>query len=103
MKKKVTSSSFKSANTISKGSHKLKPVNTEIEKEKECYFCKETGHLRKNCVGFKNWLSRKGNIFDIFVCVESNIVYIPPESWWFDTGCTIHITNSLRASQKQRR
>ncbi|KAM1674535.1 hypothetical protein COP2_041407 [Malus domestica] len=58
-KNNVISSSFKNANT-SKGSVKLKLVNTEIEKEKECYFCKETGHLRRNCVGFKNWLTKKG-------------------------------------------
>ncbi|CAN6546754.1 unnamed protein product [Malus baccata var. baccata] len=58
-KKKENFSSFKSANPF-KGSHKIKLVNAEIEKEKECYFCKETGHLRKNCIGFKNWLVTKG-------------------------------------------
>ena len=41
-------------------------------------------------------------IFDIFVCVESNMVYIPPESWWFDTGCIIHITNSLQGFSKTK-
>ncbi|CAN6704262.1 unnamed protein product [Malus baccata var. baccata] len=46
--------------TTFKGSHKLKPMNTEIDKEKECYFCKETGHMRKNCIGLKNWLVKKG-------------------------------------------
>ncbi|KAM2953239.1 hypothetical protein FF1_031642 [Malus domestica] len=95
-KKKVISSlPIKNTNTF-KGSHKLKPVNTEIDKENECYFCKETGHMRKNCTGFKNWLVRKGKIINVFVCVESNLVFIPPQSWWFDTGCSIHITNSLQ-------
>ncbi|XP_070681652.1 uncharacterized protein [Malus domestica] len=59
-KKKVNSyPSIKNTNTF-KGSHKLKPINTENDKDKECYFCKETGHMRKNCIGFKNWLVRKG-------------------------------------------
>ena len=101
-KKKEISSSFKNANIISKGSHKMKTANVETEKEKECYFCKETGHLRKNCNGFKNWLVKKGNEINVFVCVESNLVYIPPNSWWFDTGCSIHITNSLQGFSKTR-
>ncbi|XP_028964560.1 uncharacterized protein [Malus domestica] len=58
-KKVISSPPIKNTNTF-KGSHKLKPVNTEIDKENECYFCKETGHMRKNCTGFKNWLVRKG-------------------------------------------
>ena len=58
-KKKEIFSSFKNTNST-KGSHKIKTFNPEIEKEKECYFCKETCHLRKNCIGFKNWLVTKG-------------------------------------------
>ena len=93
--------SIKNTNTF-KGSHKLKYVNTEIEKDKECYFCKEKGHMRKNCADFKNWLVKKGKIINVFVCVESNLVFIPPQSWWFDTGCSIHITNSVQGFSKTK-
>lgn len=79
LKKKAISSSVKNTNA-SKGSHKLKHVNTEIKKEKECYLCKETGRSRRNYVGFKNWHSRECKFFNVFVCVKSNLVYIPPKS-----------------------
>lgn len=102
MKKKLISSSTKST-TISKGSHKQKPINNDIEKENECYFSKEIGRLRKNCISFKNCLAKKGNVFNIFVCVESNLVFIPPHSWWFDTRCSNPITNSLQGFSKTKK
>ena len=27
------------------------------------------------------------------------MVFVPKNSWWFDTGCSIHITNSLQGFQ----
>lgn len=101
MKKKLISSSTKSTN-ISKGSHKQKPINSDIEKENECYFSKEIGRLRNNCIGFKNCLAKKGNVLNIFVCVESILVFIPSQSWWFDTGCSNPINNSLQGYSKTK-
>ncbi|XP_058082078.1 uncharacterized protein LOC131230264 [Magnolia sinica] len=31
-------------------------------KGKPCFFCKKTGHLKKDCEGFKDWLIKKGII-----------------------------------------
>lgn len=61
-------------------------------------------HVRKDCVDFKAWLIKKGiKIFDVFVTVEYNMVFIPQNSWWFDTSCSIHITNSLQGFQSRKR
>lgn len=88
------------ANPPPQTSNKLKTVKTEIAK---CHFCKRHGHLRKDCEGFKAWLVKKGTqIISVFVCVESNLILVPPNSWWFDTGCSIHITNCLQAFIRER-
>uniref|UniRef100_A0A2N9EWH4 Integrase catalytic domain-containing protein n=1 Tax=Fagus sylvatica TaxID=28930 RepID=A0A2N9EWH4_FAGSY len=38
-----------------------------------------------------------------FVCFESNLVDIPLNSWWVDTGASIHVTNSLHGFKSKRR
>ena len=76
-----------------KGFNNLKVKNKNIAKMK-CFFCKTKGHLRKDCQVFKDYLKSKG-VEQINVCVESNLIEVPGNSWWFDTGCSVHITNSL--------
>ena len=39
----------------------------------------------------------------MMVCLESNIIDVPSNSWWLDTGATIHVTNSLQAVTSRRR
>ena len=71
---------------------------------KKCHFCQSEDHLRKDCAGFKAWLIKKGiKIFNLFVTIESNMIFIPQNPWWFDTGCSIHVTNSLQGFQSQKR
>ncbi|KAG8373010.1 hypothetical protein BUALT_Bualt12G0126500 [Buddleja alternifolia] len=72
-------------------------VNTSTKgpKPPKCYFCKEKGHIQKACPKFKAWLAKKGNLF-AFVCYESFITEVPLNTWWVDTGSTVHITNSLQ-------
>ena len=38
----------------------------------------------------------------MYVCEESNLIEIPANSWWFDTGASMHITNSLNGFEKQK-
>lgn len=37
------------------------------------------------------------------MCFESNLVDFPSDTWWLDTGATIHITNSLREFRSSRK
>ena len=36
------------------------------------------------------------------MCVEPNLIEIPANSWWIDTGSSVHITNTLHGFQKQK-
>ena len=35
------------------------PSQAEIKKESKCFFCKNKGHMKKDCVKFQKWLRRK--------------------------------------------
>ncbi|KAM1263710.1 hypothetical protein ACFX2G_029301 [Malus domestica] len=73
----------------------FKPNKPSIFK---CYFCKKTGHMKRNCPKYKAWLakqeSKKGK--NIFACFESNLIDLPSTAWWLDSGSSIHVTNSLQ-------
>jgi hypothetical protein len=60
----------------------------------KCHHCKKCEHMRKNCKKFKDWLPKKGNDFNSII-YESLLVDIPLNTWWVDTGASVHITNSL--------
>ncbi|KAK3039644.1 hypothetical protein RJ639_027235 [Escallonia herrerae] len=60
-----------------------------------CHFCKDKGHMRKERHKFREWLEKKGNL-SICVCYESYTIDTPLNTWWVDTGATVHITNSLQ-------
>ncbi|KAJ0862094.1 putative RNA-directed DNA polymerase [Helianthus annuus] len=59
-----------------------------------CKFCKKTGHMQKECPDFKEWLAKKGN--DYFMILESYNLSVPANSWWFDSGSMVHVTNSTQ-------
>ncbi|WVZ08825.1 hypothetical protein V8G54_022171 [Vigna mungo] len=82
-----------------KGKIPAKPV---IKKESSCFFCKKKGHMKKDCLKFKNWLDKKGTPF-AFVCYESNLTSFNHNTWWIDSGSTIHVSNTLQGMQNLRR
>ena len=77
-------------------------VNQIVKKESKCYFCKKKGHIKKDCIKFKAWLEKKGN-FPAFVCYESNMVNVNHDTWWIDTGTTIHVSNTLQGMTNLRK
>lgn len=60
------------------------------------------GYYRRDCEIFKDWLKAKGKA-DVYVCEKSNLIDIPVNSLWFDTGSSVHITNSLHGFEKQKK
>ncbi|RYE20620.1 MAG: hypothetical protein EOP45_10745 [Sphingobacteriaceae bacterium] len=58
--------------------------------------------MKKECSKFKNWLDKKG-IQLSFVCYESNLTDVGHNTWWIDSGSTIHVSNTLQGMQNLRK
>ena len=84
-----------------KGKGKIPPQGG-IKKDSKCFFCKKKGHMKKECAKFQKWLADKGNSTSL-VCYESNMVNVNINTWWIDSGSTIHISNSLQGLQNLRK
>ena len=69
-----------------------------------CKFCKEEGHAQKDCAGFKAWLAKKGknNVEIVSNVDESYYVEFSHNSWWIDSGATVHVSNSLQGFRSVR-
>ena len=78
------------------------PFQGGIKKESKCFFCKKKGHMKKDCIKFKAWLEKKGISISHF-CYESNMVDVSNNTWWIDSGSTIHISNTLQGFLNQRK
>ncbi|XP_070677738.1 uncharacterized protein [Malus domestica] len=79
-------------------STKFKTKRKDMSKLK-CFWCKTKGHSKVNCEIFKDWLKSKEKEQ---MLVGSNLCEVPVDSWWFDTRCSVRITNSLKGFQKQK-
>ena len=78
----------------SRGNSSITSGSTSKSFKRKCHFCKKLGHKRAECKGFKAWLEKKG-IHIVFVGFESNLIDVPSDTWWLDTGATINITYSF--------
>ena len=68
-------------------------VYPSIKKESKCFFYKKKGHMKKDCSKFKIWLEKKGTQFS-FVYYEYDMVNVNHNTWWIDSGSTIHVSNT---------
>ena len=60
--------------------------------------CHKDGHKKSECRRFTAWLEKQrkqeGKHF-AFICYKSNLIDVPPNSWWLDSGATVHVTITL--------
>ncbi|KAL0352221.1 UNVERIFIED_CONTAM: hypothetical protein Scaly_1610800 [Sesamum calycinum] len=83
-----------------KGKGKAKvSLHGEIKNESKCFFCKKKGHM--NCPKFKIWLEKKGN--QLSFMFVTNMVDVCHNTWWIDSGSTIHVANSLQGLENPRK
>ena len=71
------------------------------DKEITCFFCKKTGHMKKTCTKYTTWYEKKGTLLN-FVCLEINLVVMPTNTWWIDTGATTHISVTMQGCLRSR-
>lgn len=108
--KKNSSSSSKPYSSNTKKSFKNKPfkrpfkkafhrkeykVGNTSQQKSRCFFCQDPSHFKKHCPKWKDWMKKKGNHPLALVCLEFNLVVVPPNSWWIDSGASVHISNYL--------
>src|SRR4051812_39668019 len=105
--------SFKNKGRDKKGNFKKndKQVATQVKKPKsgpkpetECFYCKGTGHSKRNCPKYlvdKKDGKVKG-IFDIHV-IDVSLTNARSSAWVFDTSSVAHICNSKQGLQIRRR
>jgi hypothetical protein len=67
---------------------------SEEKKGPKCLHCKDWGHIRRECAKFKAWLAKKGTNDIISFIDELFITYYSLNTWWIDSGATVHVTNS---------
>ena len=69
-------------------------LQKKIKKQNEvltCFFCKKTGHIRKDCAKYVAWRVNKGMIL-AFVYSKVNLCFAPMDTWWVDSAVTTHIS-----------
>ena len=103
---------FKRKGNSNQGTSNASASSNAAKSEKfkgKCNFCHKIGHKQADCFKFKNWLENKKKS-EIMVVVnlnanmiETNIVDVHANSWWLDTGATIHVTNSLQEMTNRRK
>jgi hypothetical protein len=67
-----------------------------------CFFCKNGGHMKNDCQKYKRWLEKKSNTISL-VCHEYFSVKAPCNTWWIDSGSTIHIVNTMQGFLNTRK
>ena len=87
-------SSFKKPSMKDKRKDKgiFKGPESNIRKVVKCFFCKKEGHMKKDCPRRKAWFDKKGTQH-LFVCSELNLVEVPRNTWWLDSGASTHVSH----------
>ena len=69
--------------------------NKFIVEKDQCFYCKKTGHYKKDCSDYlKMIMAKKGENIITFIN-ESLCVQYLKSTWWIDSGAIIHVANSL--------
>ena len=64
----------------------------ESKKDEEFtyYFCKKSGHMKKECPKYATQHVKKGKSLTL-VCSKVNLAFVRKDTWWVDSGATTDI------------
>jgi hypothetical protein len=79
-----------------------KKKSFKVKFKGNCKYCKKYGHKVDDCYSLKKKLEKQGTLLAL-ACFESNIVDVPSDTWWLDSGATIHVVNSLQGFTSLRK
>ena len=65
-------------------------------RENATIYCHKFGHKNIDCKKLKVIQENKGNHW-VNVCFKSNVINMPSDTWWLDSGATIHACNYVHA------
>lgn len=76
---------------------KIKKLRWELHnlRNKRLRIRNKPGHVKKECSKYAAWRTKKGRLFT-FVCSEVNLTSVWRNTWWVDSGATIHTFVSMQ-------
>jgi len=57
-------------------------------------FVRNLDNFQKDSLKHKSWFKKKGEL-NAHVYFESNLTEVPRNTWWIDSRCTIHVSNTM--------
>ena len=58
--------------------------------------------MKLNKTNYKNEKNELSDNHWVNVCFESNVIDVSSDTWWLDSGATIHACNSMQAVISRR-
>ena len=92
--KKLGKKTGKGKQRLSKANQSSAQILKKESSKDKCHFYGKLGHCQKDCLKRKAWFERKGEP-SALVCFESNLDEVPYNTWWIDSGCTTHVSNTM--------
>ena len=81
----------KKRNKDKEGASGLAQKKQHKAQDQGCYFCKTSGHMKKDCTKYHAWRVEKCTLLAL-VCLNVNLDFVPRNTWWIDYGATTHIS-----------
>ncbi|PWA63339.1 zinc finger, CCHC-type [Artemisia annua] len=97
---------------VNQNQPKKPKANPPMNKEQACHHCHQPGHWKRNCALYINDLRQKkqqseagqpNSSSGAFFIIELFSLSHKLNSWVYDTGCGIHICNTLQGFREERK